>query len=306
MKYFSCYVTLHLLFIATSASVADLRIPFNITQVSIAKPARYHAIRLFNNDHPNHLRPSLKKCPASNYMFLVKIFSTEEPYFCPAVFISADSLIASALCLKQMQPIDEHPSNHMFVMVEAENVFFYEGGRRYVSKIFFHPKLEENPAYYNMAILKLRNPIRDTGLVNGQSVVACLWSETKLRSDKFYLGEWFKYQPERNAAFRWLELPLISTEECRDELLKSKADVPELDQGITESQVCVKDSKNRSMIEFCEERSSGPLFMTLGDTVYLVGMPTVHIDDCNVRVEVFNRISIVLDWIESVVWPHLE
>uniref|UniRef100_A0A182J8U3 Uncharacterized protein n=1 Tax=Anopheles atroparvus TaxID=41427 RepID=A0A182J8U3_ANOAO len=236
----------------------------------------------------------------------VKIFSSEEPFFCPAVFISADALLAPALCLKVMQPTEDHPSSHMFAMVEAEHVFYYESGRRYISKIFYHPKLDDEPAYHNVAIVKLRNPIRETLTANGQSIVACLWSEPKLRSERVFLGEWFKYQPEQNAAFRWLDLPTISRKECREELSKSKAVVPELDRGIVESQLCVKDNKNRTMIEFCEARSSGPLFMTLGNTVYVVGMPTVHIDDCNVQVEVFNRVSYFLDWIEAIVWPRLE
>uniref|UniRef100_A0A182Q1Z0 Uncharacterized protein n=1 Tax=Anopheles farauti TaxID=69004 RepID=A0A182Q1Z0_9DIPT len=153
-----------------------------------------------------------------------------------------------------MQPVDDHPSSHMFVMVEAEHVFYYESGRRYINKIFYHPKLDDEPVYNNVAVVKLRNPIK----------------------------------------------------ECREELAKSKAIVPEFDRGITESQLCVKDNKNQTMIDFCEVRSSGPLFMTLGNTVYVVGMPTVHIDDCNVQIEVFNRVSSFLDWIEAIVWPHSE
>lgn len=90
-------------------------------------------------------------------VFQVKIFSTEEPFFCPAVFISTDALLASALCLKMMQHADEHPTNHMFALVDREDVFFYEHGRRYLSKIFYHPKFEDEPAYYNVAIVKLRN-----------------------------------------------------------------------------------------------------------------------------------------------------
>lgn len=89
----------------------------------------------------------------------VKIFSTEEPYFCSAVFISADFLLAPAMCLKLMQPVDDHPSSHMFVLIEAEHVFYYEGGRRYINKIFYHPKLEEEPVYHNLAVVKLRNPM---------------------------------------------------------------------------------------------------------------------------------------------------
>ncbi|XP_052873390.1 serine protease Hayan-like [Anopheles cruzii] len=292
--------------LVASVCGADPRKTFNISQVSSVDPTRYHALRLFNNDHPNHLRPALKKCPQSNYMFPVKIFSTEEPFFCPAVFVSADSLLASALCLKQMQPSDDHPSSHMFVIMEEEQVFFYENGRRYVSKIFYHPKLDDQPAYYNMAIVKLRNSIRDTVSANGQSMIACLWSEPKLRSDQLYLGEWFRYQPEQNAAFRWLELPTVTRKECREELANAKTAVQELDRGVTESQVCVKDRQNRTLIDFCEARSSGPLFMVLGNTVYVVGMPTVHIDDCNVQVEVFNRVASFLDWIEAIVWPRLE
>uniref|UniRef100_A0AAG5D2T5 Peptidase S1 domain-containing protein n=1 Tax=Anopheles atroparvus TaxID=41427 RepID=A0AAG5D2T5_ANOAO len=290
----------------TLLCTADLRKHFNISQLNSVDTTRYHALRLFNNDHPNRLRQALKKCPSSNTLFPVKIFSSEEPFFCPAVFISADALLAPALCLKVMQPTEDHPSSHMFAMVEAEHVFYYESGRRYISKIFYHPKLDDEPAYHNVAIVKLRNPIRETLTANGQSIVACLWSEPKLRSERVFLGEWFKYQPEQNAAFRWLDLPTISRKECREELSKSKAVVPELDRGIVEWQLCVKDNKNRTMIEFCEARSSGPLFMTLGNTVYVVGMPTVHIDDCNVQVEVFNRVSYFLDWIEAIVWPRLE
>lgn len=285
---------------------ADSKKPFNISQLSSRDPSRYHALRLFNNDHPNRLRPALKKCPSSNTLFPVKIFSSEEPLFCSAVFISADALLSTALCLKLMQPSEDHPSSHMFAMVEAEHVFYYEGGRRYISKIFYHPKLDDEPAYHNVAIVKLRNPIRETVSAAGPSIVACLWSEPKLRSERVFLGEWFKYQPEQNAAFRWIDLPTISRKECRDDLTKSKALIPELDRGVVESQLCVKDAKNRTMIDFCEARSSGPLFMTLGSTVYVVGMPTVHVDDCNVQVEVFNRVSYFLDWIEAIVWPRLD
>lgn len=73
--------------------------------------------------------------------------------------MSQDSLLTSALCMKMMQHNEEHPSNHMFAMIDREEVFFYEHGRRYVSKVFLHPKFEEEPAYYNVAVVKLRNPV---------------------------------------------------------------------------------------------------------------------------------------------------
>lgn len=58
-----------------------------------------------------------------------------------------------------LQHKDEHPSSHMFVIIEREHVFFYETGRRYVSKVFYHAKFEDEPAYYNVAIVKLRYPV---------------------------------------------------------------------------------------------------------------------------------------------------
>ncbi|XP_001231107.2 serine protease Hayan [Anopheles gambiae] len=302
VTFLACFIVC----LKVACSEAEVRKLFNISHVNSSDYMRYHALHLFNNDHPNRLRPALKKCPMSNMLFPVKIFSTEEPYFCSAVFISADFLLAPAMCLKLMQPVDDHPSSHMFVLIEAEHVFYYEGGRRYINKIFYHPKLEEEPVYHNLAVVKLRNPIRETVMANGQSIVACLWSEIKLRNNKVYLGEWFKYHPEQNPAFRWLDVPVITRKECREELSKNKVIIPEFDRGVAETQLCVKDKKNSTMIEFCEPRSSGPLFMTLGNTVYVVGMPTVHIDDCNVQIEVFNQVSSFLDWIEAIVWPRFE
>lgn len=82
--------------------------------------------------------------------------------------------------------------------------------------------------------------------------------------------------------------------------------VPELTQGVKDFQLCVRDTRNNTMIRFCDPRSSGPLIMTLGSTVYVIGLPTVHIDDCGVDVELFNRVSHYLDWIETVVWPGQE
>lgn len=120
------------------------------------------------------------------------------------------------------------------------------------------------------------------------------------------LGEWFEFQAEQNPSFRWLDLPFTTRKECNAELAKMKRPVPELTKGVLESQLCVRDSHNASLTRFCDPRSSGPLLMTLGSTVYVVGLPTVHIDDCTVDVEVFNRVSHFLDWIESVVWPGQE
>lgn len=278
---------------------------FTVTNVSNINPSRYHAIGLFNNDHPSRKRLAVRKCQPFNFLFPVKIFSTDVPFFCSAVFISADSLLTSALCLKMMQHLDEHPSNHMFAMVDREEVFFYEHGRRYVSKIFFHPKFEDEPAYYNVAIVKLRNAVYERD-ATGRSHVACLWTEPRLKNPRAILGEWFEFQPEQNPAFRWLDLPVISKKECSAELARMKRPLPELSQGVQDFQVCVRDNRNNSLIRFCEPRSSGPLIMSLGSTVYVTGLPTVHIEDCAVDVEVFNRVSHYIDWIESVVWPGQE
>lgn len=287
------------------SALCDVNQNFSLLNVSNVNPPRYHALGLFNNDHPSRKRLAVRKCQSFNFMFPLKLFSTEEPFFCSAIFVSADSLLTSALCLKMMQHQDEHPSNHMFAMIDREEVFFYEHGRRYVSKIFFHPKFEDEPAYYNVAIVKLRNAVYDRD-ATGRSHIACLWADARLKNPRAVLGEWFELQPEQNPSFRWLDLPVISRKDCNVELANMKKPVPELTQGVQDFQLCVKDNRNNSLIRFCEPRSSGPLVATLGSTVYVVGLPTVHIDDCGVDVEVFNRVSHYIDWIESIVWPGQE
>ncbi|XP_062554759.1 serine protease Hayan-like isoform X2 [Armigeres subalbatus] len=286
---------------------------FNSVNITTVDPLRYHALSLFNNDHGSRKRLAIRKCQSYNFIYPVginfiyplKIFSTEEPYFCAAVFVSPDSLLTSALCVKTMQHGEDHPSNHMFAMVDREEVFFYEHGRRYVSKVFYHPKFEDEPAYYNVAVVKLRNSVYDRD-TTGRSHVACLYPYKHMKNPQAVLGEWFEFQPEQNPSFRWLDLPFISRKECNAELAKMKRPVPELTHGLQESQLCVRDSHNSTLTRFCDPRSSGPLVMTLGSTVYVVGLPTVHIDDCTVEIEVFNRVSHFLDWIESVVWPGQE
>lgn len=279
---------------------------FNSVNITTVDPLRYHALQLFNNDHTSRKRLAIRKCYSYNFIYPLKIFSTEEPYFCAAVFVSQDSLLTTALCMKMMQHGDEHPSNHMFAMVDREEVFFYEHGRRYVSKVFYHPKFEDEPAYYNVAVVKLRNSVRYDRDTTGRSHVACLYPNKHMKNSKAILGEWFEFQPEQNPSFRWLDLPFVTRKECNAELAKMKRPVPELTRGLLESQLCVRDSHNASLTRFCDPRSSGPLLMTLGSTVYVVGLPTVHIDDCTVDIEVFNRVSQFLDWIESVVWPGQE
>ncbi|XP_065092572.1 serine protease Hayan-like isoform X2 [Ochlerotatus camptorhynchus] len=291
-------------FFAGSA-ICEVSQSFNSVNITTVDPVRYHALQLFNNDHPTRKRLAVKKCNSFNFIYPLKIFSTEEPYFCAAVFVSQDSLLTSALCIKMMQHNEEHPSNHMFAMIEREEVFFYEHGRRYVSKVFLHPKFEEEPAYYNVAVVKLRNSVYDRD-ATGRSHVACLYPDKYFKNPNAVLGEWFEFQPEQNPSFRWLDLPFTTRKECNAELAKMKRPTPELTKGLLDSQLCVRDSHNASLTRFCDPRSSGPLLMTLGSTVYVVGLPTVHIDDCTVNVEVFNRVSHFLDWIESVVWPGQE
>ncbi|XP_055533513.1 uncharacterized protein LOC129723357 [Wyeomyia smithii] len=278
---------------------------FGVRNVTANNPSRYHALSLFNNDHSSRKRISVRKCQTNNFIFPVKIFSTEQPFFCPAVFISTDSLLTTGLCLKMLQYKEEHPSSHMFVIIDRENVFFYEHSRRYVSKVFYHMKFDDEPAYYNVAIVKLRNPVYDRD-PSGRSHVSCLWSENHLKNSNAVLSEWFELEPEQNPSFRWLDLPIISQEECRNELDKMEHSLPELNRGLQNFQTCVRDSGNSTVIRFCDTRSSGPLQMSLGNTVYVIGLPTVHIDDCAVNVEVFNKITHYLDWIESVVWPGQE
>lgn len=288
------------------SAFGDVSQSFNSVNITTVDPLRYHALQLFNNDHVSRKRLAVRKCTSYNFIYPLKIFSTEEPYFCSAVFVSPDSLLTSALCMKMMQHGEEHPSNHMFAMIDREEVFFYEHGRRYVSKIFFHPKFEDEPAYYNVAVVKLRNSVRYDRDATGRSHVACLYPNKHLKNPQAVLGEWFEFQPEQNPSFRWLDLPVISRKECNAELAKMKRPVAELTRGMQESQLCVRDNRNSTLTRFCDPRSSGPLVMTLGSTVYVVGLPTVHIDDCTVDVEVFNRVSHFLDWIESVVWPGQE
>ncbi|XP_055626024.1 serine protease Hayan-like isoform X2 [Toxorhynchites rutilus septentrionalis] len=283
----------------------ELSQSFTFLNVTDSNPTRYHALGMFNNDHPSRKRIAVRKCNSFNYIFPVKIFSTEEPFFCPAVFVSTDSLVASALCLKMMQHADEHPTNHMFALVDREDVFFYEHGRRYLSKIFYHPQFEDEPAFYNVAIVKLRNLIYDRD-DTGRSHVACLWSERRLKNPQAILGEWFEFQPEQNPSFRWLDLPIVPNKDCSEALANTARPVPELAKGVQDFQLCVRDPRNNTLIRFCDPRSSGPLLMTLGSTVYVIGLPTVHIEDCGVDVEVFNRVTHYLDWIETIVWPGQE
>ncbi|XP_055595533.1 serine protease Hayan-like isoform X2 [Uranotaenia lowii] len=278
---------------------------FDVSKVNGSAPTRYHALELYNNDHPNQKRVAVRKCNTFNFIFPLKIFSTVVPRFCPAVFISGDSLLTSALCLRMLQQDGgDQRTDHLFAIVDREEVFFYEHGRRYVNNIFIHPKFDEEPAYYNVAIVKLRNAVYDRD-ATGRSHIACLWPEHNLKNPQTVLGEWFDFQPELNPSFRWLDLPTITHEQCTTELKNLKQPIPELSDGVRESsQICVQDpGSNSTLIRFCDSRSSGPLLMSLGTTVYVAGLPTVHIDDCGVQVEVFNRISFFLDWIESVVWP---
>ncbi|XP_053688444.1 serine protease Hayan-like [Sabethes cyaneus] len=288
-----------------SSVTSEINQTFSLSNVTSTHPSRYHALGLFNNDHTSRKRIAVRKCQSNNFIYPVKILSTEQPFFCPAVFISADSLLTTALCLKMLQHKDEHPSSHMFLTIDRENVFFYESGRRYVSKVFYHTKFDDEPGYYNVAIVKLRYPVYDSD-PSGRSHVSCLWPEKHFRNSKAVLSEWFEFEPEQNPSFRWLDLPIIPQEECRNELGKMEQSLPELSQGLQDFQTCVRDNRNSTVIQFCDARSSGPLQMSVGNTVYVIGLPTVHIDDCTVHVEVFNKITHYLDWIESVVWPGQE
>ncbi|KAJ8718655.1 hypothetical protein PYW08_002892 [Mythimna loreyi] len=178
-----------------------------------------------------------------------------------------------------------------------------------IIKIIVHPKYRPPKKYYDIALMRLEKDVTFSKYVQP----ACLWTRYNI-SDlgrEATLTGWGVVEttgrttsPELQAAV----VDFIDTSFC-DQLL-----MPSCNRnwcGVRDNQICA--GKLAGGVDACQGDSGGPLqvkinlpITTEGSMHYIVGVTSFGIGCALPNLPgIYSRVSMYLDWIESIVWPQL-
>ncbi|KAJ8714709.1 hypothetical protein PYW07_002934 [Mythimna separata] len=178
-----------------------------------------------------------------------------------------------------------------------------------IRRIIVHPFYRPPKKYYDIALMEFEKPVEFSKFVQP----ACLWTKynTSSLGTEAILTGWGVVEttgktisPELQAAV----VDFIDTSLC-DQLL-----YPSCNRnwcGVRDNQICA--GKLAGGVDACQGDSGGPLqvqiplpITTEGNMHYIVGVTSFGIGCALPNLPgIYSRVSMYLDWIESVVWPGM-
>ncbi|XP_026498173.2 serine protease snake-like [Vanessa tameamea] len=266
--------------------------------------------------------------------------SSEWIYKCGATLISEKFMVTSAHCLYAPRSdlsiasrtpeivkigdkflINTHPwedeeyrytdFNKLIVDIKKFSGYIItkEKGPKHVpiSRIIKHNLYKAPKRYYDIAIIELAEYVSIGPLIRP----ACLWSSSDTSPlNKLSITGWGVIDPvsrQTSTELQVAEVDLIDDKTC-DEILKPKRN--RLWMGLADHQICAGHLPGG--IDTCQGDSGGPLQAKINLTqkwpiYYLVGVTSFGVGCARANTpSVYVRISNLIDWIESIVWPNAQ
>lgn len=223
-------------------------------------------------------------------------------YNCGGTLISSQYVLTAAHCVNNVQekvPIE--------VRVGSEDLknMGEDAQRIPIVDVITHPRYKRSTNYNDVAILKLRTPVRMTSTVrpiciqtksldtmlmpSNVSFIVIGWGATSFADDG------------SNKLMKTPSLSLVDRESCG----KSFNGFNKLPRGLDDNMLCALDSNDTRRSDACQGDSGGPLLMLAGSSQTIVGI-TAFGQTCGGSIPgVYTAVYSYLEWIERQVWPEM-
>lgn len=170
-----------------------------------------------------------------------------------------------------------------------------------IDETYPHPKYKFNAHYYDIALIKLRNPVRLTTTVRP----ICLQTRRTSKEDSqnsslIVIGFGAtSFDTERSSKLmKTPGLDFVNRTECD----KHYKEVRKLPTGIDQNMICSRDSNTTRRSDACQGDSGGPLIVRKKNTQSLIGITSFGSACGSIVPGVYTAVFPFLDWIEMQVW----
>ncbi|KAG7190631.1 hypothetical protein KM043_006714 [Ampulex compressa] len=224
-------------------------------------------------------------------------------YTCGGTLISTSYVLTAAHCVSNVQgdvPVEVRLGNEDLTNNDP-NV-----QQITINNIISHPRFKRTTNYNDIALLKLKTPVRmsnsvrpccihtksisSTGLTSNQSLIVIGWGSTDFDNDG---SEKLMKTPS---------LSLIDNDKCAPHyngFLK-------LPHGLGKNMLCAQDANLTRRADACQGDSGGPLLLLSEDKqAQIIGITSFGQACGNPVPAVYTSVQPYLDWIEKQVWPDL-
>lgn len=223
-------------------------------------------------------------------------------YNCGGTLISSQYVLTAAHCVNNVQekvPIE--------VKVGSEDLKSIgdEVQRIPIVDVITHPRYKRSMNYNDVAILKLRTPVRMTSSVRP----ICIQTKSLDNMDvspntSFIVIGWGATSFAEDGSNKLMKTPSLSLVD-RLSCGKSFTGFNKLPRGLDDNMLCVVDTNVTRRSDACQGDSGGPLLMLAGPNQSIVGI-TAFGQTCGGSVPgVYTAVYSYLEWIERQVWPEM-
>ncbi|XP_029162142.1 serine protease snake-like [Nylanderia fulva] len=226
--------------------------------------------------------------------------NSDIKYNCGGTLISSQYVLTAAHCVNNVQekvPIE--------VRVGSEDLKNDEAQRIPILDVITHPRYKRSMNYNDVAILKLRMPVRMTSDVRP----ICIQTKSLDNMDvspntSFIVIGWGATSFAEDGSSKLMKTPSLSLVD-RQSCSKSFTGFNKLPRGLDDNMLCVADTNVTRRSDACQGDSGGPLLMLAGPNQSIVGI-TAFGQTCGGTVPgVYTAVYSYLEWIERQVWPEM-
>ncbi|XP_011142690.1 serine protease snake-like [Harpegnathos saltator] len=223
-------------------------------------------------------------------------------YSCGGTLISSQHVLTAAHCVDNVQekvPIE--------VRVGNENLKNIDGAQRIsISDVITYPRYKRSTNYHDVAILKLRTPVRMTSNVRPICIqTKSLTTMGMPPNASFVVIGWgiTSFDDEGSDVLR--KTPGLSFVD-KDSCAKSFNDFLKLPRGLDDNMLCALDRNESRRADACLGDSGGPLLMLAGPSHSIVGITAFGQPCGGPTPGIYTAVYSYLEWIERQVWPEMD
>ncbi|KAL6440722.1 hypothetical protein ACFW04_003288 [Cataglyphis niger] len=223
-------------------------------------------------------------------------------YNCGGTLISSEYILTAAHCVNSVQekvPIEVRVGSEDLKSV-GDDV-----QRIPIIDVITHPRYKRSMNYNDVAILKLKTPVRMTNNVRP----ICIQTKSLTTMDmstnvSFIVIGWGATSFTDDSSTKLMKTPSLSLVD-RESCAKSFNGFSKLPRGLDDNMICVLDTNVTRRSDACQGDSGGPLLMFTGPNHSIVGI-TAFGQSCGGSIPgVYTAVYSYLEWIERQVWPEI-